>query len=194
GKPEFLTLDRIRKGGDYYIFVTTPSGLYRYFINDLVRVRGFLHRMPLLTFLQKGKGVTNITGEKLYEAQVLDAVRAVATKSGLATRFVMMLADEVLRCYRLYLEVEGGSQLCASILARDVDAKLGEINIEYRAKRTSGRLGPLSAAWLKAGSADDYKRFCVEGGQREGQFKIVALGYRHAFEFDLEARVAAVAP
>jgi hypothetical protein len=77
GEPEYLTLDRLRKGLDYYVIVTTPSGLYRYFINDLVRVTGFLHRMPLLRFVQKGKGVTNITGEKLYEAQVLAAVRDV---------------------------------------------------------------------------------------------------------------------
>lgn len=194
GEPEFLTLDRIRKGVDYYILVTTPSGLYRYFINDLVRVRGFLHRMPLLTFVQKGKGVTNITGEKLYEAQVLDAVRAVAAQAGLATRFVMMLADEELRCYRLYLEVDAGSRLPVSDLARDVDVKLGEINIEYRAKRASGRLGPLSAAWLRAGSAEDYKRFCVAGGQREGQFKIVALGCRRTFDFDLESRVEVAPP
>ena len=76
GEPEFLTLDRIRKDVDYYVIVTTPSGLYRYFINDLVRVRGFLHKTPLLKFMQKGKGVTNITGEKLYESQVLAAVRA----------------------------------------------------------------------------------------------------------------------
>jgi hypothetical protein len=189
GEPEFLTLDRIRKGVDYYILVTTSSGLYRYFINDLVRVRGFLHKMPLLTFAQKGKGVTNITGEKLYEAQVLEAVRAVAAKAGLATRFVMMLADEVLRCYRLYLEVGAGWRSRASSLAHDVDAKLGEMNIEYRAKRASGRLGPLSVAWLKDGSAENYKRCCVAGGQREGQFKIVALDYRRTFAFDLEACV-----
>ena len=76
GEPKFLTLDGIRKGIDYYIVVTTPSGLYRYFINDLVRVSGYLHKTPLLKFVQKGKGVTNITGEKLYESQVLTAVRA----------------------------------------------------------------------------------------------------------------------
>ncbi|MGZ5170715.1 MAG: GH3 family domain-containing protein, partial [Burkholderiales bacterium] len=88
GERTCLTLDQLRKGADYYVIVTTPSGLYRYFFNDVVRVSGFLHRTPLLQFRQKGKGVTNITGEKLYEAQVLAAVRAIMDEAQCAARFV----------------------------------------------------------------------------------------------------------
>jgi sterol desaturase/sphingolipid hydroxylase (fatty acid hydroxylase superfamily) len=194
GNPEFLTLDRIRKGVDYYIVVTTSSGLYRYFINDLVRVRGFLHRMPLLTFVQKGKGVTNITGEKLYESQVLEAARAAAAQCGITTRFVMMLADEAARRYRLYVETGAGAPLPAAVLARSVDERLASLNVEYRDKRRSGRLGGLDVARLKEGTADAYKRFSVAAGQREGQFKVVALAYRRTFGFDLDACVEAGAP
>lgn len=193
-EPEFLTLDRIRKGVDYYIFVTTPSGLYRYFINDLVRVTGFLHKTPLLKFMQKGKGVTSITGEKLYEAQVLAAVRAALAEIDHAARFVMMLADEEARCYRLYVEAGAGPKPIPEQLAQAVDAKLGELNIEYAAKRESRRLGMLGAAWLKAEAGEAYKRYCVAIGQREGQFKTVALAYRKAFGFDLEAFVEGVKP
>ncbi|MGH8480659.1 MAG: GH3 family domain-containing protein [Gammaproteobacteria bacterium] len=187
GEPELLTLDRIRKGVDYYLIVTTPSGLYRYFINDLVRVQGFLHKTPLLQFLQKGRGVTNITGEKLYEAQVLAAVSAAMADIGRATRFVMMLADEEERRYRLYVEAEPGPKPEAARFCAAVDAKLRELNVEYRAKRESERLGPPSAAWLAAETGEAYKQFCVKQGQREGQFKTVALAYRKGFGFDLEA-------
>src|SRR5262249_49157001 len=120
GAPEFLTLDRIRKGVDYYLIVTTPSGLYRYFIIDLVRVKGFLHRTQLLQFRQKGKGVTNITGEKLYEAQVLAAVLASLAGMGRAARFVMMVADEETRRYRLYVETDAGTRHDAQKLAAGV--------------------------------------------------------------------------
>jgi hypothetical protein len=167
--------------------LTTPSGLYRYFINDLVRVTGFLHAMPLLKFLQKGKGVTNITGEKLYEAQVLTAVNEVMAQAGLDTRFVMMLADEEVRHYRLYIETGTGHRPSTGMLANAVDAKLQAVNVEYQAKRESGRLGAPQAAWLKTGTGEAYKKFCVEQGQREGQFKTVALAYRRTFTFDLDA-------
>jgi hypothetical protein len=189
GEPEFLTLAGIRKGVDYYIIVTTPSGLYRYFVNDLVRVTGFLHATPLLKFAQKGKGVTNITGEKLYEAQVLTAVRAVMSECGNDARFVMALADEEARVYRLYVEPGPGARPTARELSSNVDSKLRAANVEYDAKRGSERLEPLTAAWLEPGTGDAYKQFCVAQGQREGQFKSVAIAYRKDFLFDLEARV-----
>ena len=171
GEPEFLTLDRIRKGADYYIVVTTPSGLYRYLINDLVRVAGFLHKAPLLRFVQKGKGVTNITGEKLYECQVLDAVRKAMDEMGCALRFVMMLADEEARAYRLYIEPVVGPKPTAAWIAKVVDAKLANTNLEYQAKRESDRLGPIEVHWLREQAGDAYKQFCVVTASARGSSK-----------------------
>ena len=189
GAPEYLTLDRLRKGRDYYIIVTTPSGLYRYFINDVVRVTGFFHAVPLLKFMQKGKGVTSITGEKLYEAQVLTAVSGAMTQLGLNARFVMMLADEEARGYRLYVEPDSAPGVGADRLAEKVDARLRKLNVEYEGKRESERLAPPRAAWLRPETGEAYKRQCVAEGQREGQFKCAALAYRRSFGFDLDAHV-----
>ena len=61
------------------------------------------------------------------------------------------------------------------------------LNVEYMAKRESERLGPIGAAWLAADTGEAYKQFCVKHGQREGQFKVVALAYRKEFSFDLDA-------
>ncbi|MDB5802155.1 MAG: hypothetical protein JWL63_3094 [Rhodocyclales bacterium] len=189
GKLAFVTLDGLRKGADYYIFVTTPSGLYRYFINDLVRVTGFLHKTPLLQFVQKGKGVTNITGEKLYEAQVLMAVRATLAHMGRTARFVMMLADEQASRYRLYVETDRAAKPTAMQLAEAVDTKLANLNIEYQAKRESDRLQMLEAYWLLPNTGEVYKQQCIKQGQREGQFKTVALAYRKDYGFDLDAHI-----
>jgi hypothetical protein len=185
GEPEFLALDRVRKGRHYYVVVTTPSGLYRYFINDLVEVTGFLHRTPLLRFLQKGKGVTSITGEKLYESQVLAAVGAALQELGRHAHFLMMLADEDRSLYRLYVETdEAGFLNDSEHFASLVDGKLAALNLEYLAKRESLRLGPVEAHWLRRGTGEAYKRHCVALGQREGQFKTVAVAYQKGFGFD----------
>lgn len=191
GMPDFLTLDRVRRGRDYYLIVTTPSGLYRYFINDVVRVTGFLHATPLLKFAQKGKGVTSITGEKLYEAQVLQAVRETMARMGRAARFVIMLADEDARRYRLYVEPDPGPALDVDDLAAATDRRLAQLNVEYQAKRESERLGPIEARWLAAETGEAYKRHCVRQGQREGQFKMVSLDYQRRFAFDLDAHAQA---
>jgi hypothetical protein len=181
----------VKKGQDFYLIVTTPSGLYRYFINDIVKVTGFLHATPLLKFVQKGKGVTNITGEKLYEAQVLQAVRESMAAMGRTARFVMMLADEEACRYRLYVEPDPGPGLDCAAFARSTDARLAKLNVEYQAKRESERLAPIAALWLAPETGEAYKQHCVKQGQREGQFKMVSLDYRRKFTFDLDAHALA---
>ena len=87
----FLTIDQIEEGKQYYIFATTQNGLYRYFINDIIEVNGRFNNTPTIRFVQKGKGVTNITGEKLYENHLIEAVGEVKKKLGLDIQFLSLI-------------------------------------------------------------------------------------------------------
>jgi sterol desaturase/sphingolipid hydroxylase (fatty acid hydroxylase superfamily) len=182
GQPVFLGLHELAEGPLYYVIVTTCSGLYRYFMNDLVTVDGRLAATPLLRFVQKGRGVTSITGEKLYEGQFLDAMQELAAQHRAA--FYLLLADEGANQYVLYLEP--GAPCNAEAFAEALDRALARRNIEYRDKRASGRLLPPAVHLLRAGAGDAYKQHGLARGQREGQFKYLALQYRRecAFEFD----------
>lgn len=185
GAPEFLTLDQLTQGKIYYILVTNASGLYRYFMNDLVQVSGFFNATPLLSFVQKGKGVTNLTGEKLYEAQVISAVQATLVTLGLISSFYILVANEKIMAYQFFLEVDEPGEIDNALLSRMLDEKLGDLNIEYQAKRASGRLAPLTTTWLKCGTAEAYKISCMNLGQREGQFKPTVLQYLQNLNFPL---------
>ncbi len=178
GTPRVLTLEELEIGTRYYIIVTTASGLYRYFMNDLVEVTEMFRQTPLVRFVQKGKGVTNLTGEKLYEGQVIDAVRHALDAAGAKAPFFMLIADEHRLAYSLVIECDDETPPDMHTLAGAVDRRLGELNIEYHAKRDSGRLAPLDARCLRRGAADAYKTACVRAGQREGQFKPAVLQYR----------------
>lgn len=188
GNPEFLTLGHLAPGNRYYILVTTAAGLYRYFMNDLVEVTGRFGNTPLLRFVQKGRGVTSLTGEKLYETQVIQAVQDTARRHDVAAAFFLCVANEELSSYTLFLErdASGAAPQC---FADEVDEQLGELNLEYHSKRASGRLGPLTLAWLTGGAAEAYKSACVKAGQREGQFKPAVLQYRRDLAFSLEPYV-----
>jgi hypothetical protein len=145
-------------------------------MNDVVEVAGAFRNTPLLKFVQKGKGVTNLTGEKLYEGQVIEAVQGELARHRIRARFFTVVADEERMAYRLLIEgrlVDGDGHG----LADTIDQRLGEINLEYHAKRSSGRLAPLSVAWLSEGAADAWKAEAVARGQREGQLKPPALQY-----------------
>jgi hypothetical protein len=190
GRPRFLGLHEIEAGPLYYVIVTTAAGLYRYFMNDLVLVDGTLHRTPLLRFAQKGKGVTNLTGEKLYEAQALEAVAHVAARLSLPLRFFVLVADEAAQAYILFVEADGADGPPPAAMADGVDQRLGALNLEYESKRRSGRLGALAVRRLRRGTADAFRAAAVRGGQREAQFKPPALALRRSLPLDLDGYVA----
>jgi GH3 auxin-responsive promoter len=190
GRAVFRTLGELEAGQRYYVIITTASGLYRYFMNDLLEVTGFFRGTPLLRFLQKGKGVTNLTGEKLYEAQAIESVSSVAAQHGFASRFFMLVADEQAAAYRLFVEPGAAVEGDGRTIADRIDHRLGELNIEYHGKRTSGRLKPLELLWLRSGTAEAYKMACVRAGQREGQYKPIALQYRKDLRFPFDEYVA----
>ena len=182
GDAAFAGLHELEYGGEYYVFVTTQDGLYRYDMNDIVRVNGRVHETPTLEFVQKGKGTTSITGEKLTEAQVLDAAPAVLSQRGVGQRFFIVIADEVAAAYTMYVEAdrhEGGDGI-----AREVDERLSKLNVEYEAKRKSGRLAPLRLRWLRPGTGDEYRATCVATGQRDAQFKYLHLQYARECKLD----------
>jgi hypothetical protein len=181
--PRFLTLDQISEEKQYYILVTTPGGLYRYFINDIIEVTGTYYNTPIIKFVQKGKGVTSITGEKLYECQLHQAIEAINSKLKLNIEFFVMIADQEALRYVLYIEHVPVSLVD---IESEVEKQLSKLNIEYEAKRKSKRLSPLRLIFLKPGAGEAYKKACVEAGQREGQFKLLTLQYNKECRFDFE--------
>ncbi|MCY3941912.1 MAG: GH3 auxin-responsive promoter family protein [Gammaproteobacteria bacterium] len=184
GSADFLLLDELEEGGEYYVFVTTQDGLYRYDMNDIVRVTRMLNATPCLEFVQKGKGVTSITGEKLYEKQALDAVMAATARLGVSPKFFVMLADQEAAAYTLYLEASRRDSYQASELASTVDRGLREANIEYDGKRASGRLAPVELKRLRPGTGGQFRADRVAAGQRDSQFKYLHLQYAHECAFD----------
>jgi hypothetical protein len=179
GTPRFLTLDQLQPATRYYVFATTQNGLYRYDINDLIEVTGYFNQTPTIRFLQKGKGVVSLTGEKLYESQLVEAINRVKDELQFNCDFFIMLGDAKTLEYTLYLE-------CSEPEGLDIDRHLGLLNIEYRSKRDSGRLKPLQTRFLRPGSGDTYKQYCLDQGQREGQFKTAVLQNREDCDFNFD--------
>ena len=188
---DLLTLEQLQQGRDYYVIVTTTSGLYRYDMSDIVRVTGFVGSTPTLVFVQKGKGITSITGEKLHEGQAINAVTTALGQRGLAPDFFIMLADVDRAGYTLYLEAAAGAAGPPGdpSLAGEIDDRLCDLNIEYKSKRASRRLDKLTVKPVLPGTGDAFRRQRVADGQRDVQFKFVHLQYRHECSFDFEERV-----
>lgn len=184
GARDTLLLHELREGGEYYVFVTTIAGLIRYHMNDVVRVNGMVRGTPSLHFVRKGRGVTNITGEKLSEDQLQTAMGSLSP----APLFFIALADAGASRYRIYAPIAGDVGAAVAV----IDAGLSALNLEYEAKRASGRLLAPELVPISPAAAGAYHRHCVEKkGQREAQVKVLTLQTVEEFDFDFSPYVLA---
>lgn len=181
GEMRFLLVDELEQGQQYYVYITTQEGLYRYFMNDIVEVDGFFHQTPSIQFVQKGKGVVNLTGEKLYEGQVIEAVERLRTAMNLNFDFFILLGDERELQYTLYIDCESASRAEVSAVFEEA---LRELSVEFDAKRESQRLKETRVSFVSSGTYEAYKEHCIAKGQREGQFKYMVLQYERECDFD----------
>ena len=170
-----LGAHELREGASYYILPTTAYGLYRYHISDLVRVTGFLGRTPLVEFLGKGHRFANLTGEKLSEYHVTQAMDAVARRvpQPVTAYSVAPVWDDEQPYYALFLEEpDAADEAGLQRFLKEFDRNSESENIEYAAKRESGRLGALRAAMIPAGAwaTWDRDRLAKTGGSPE-QYK-----------------------
>jgi hypothetical protein len=179
GDPEFvpLTCSRLEVGRTYYVLFTTSAGLYRYHINDIIRVTGFYRRAPVVEFVRKGLGTASIAGEKLTEEQVVLALREARQQTGVA--WVHCTAAPVWAdppYYALYVEPDDAMTVAETeALAATVDAALARFNMEYQQKRATHRLGPLVVRIAPAGTYERLFKQIARRGGPDTQVKLPVL-------------------
>ena len=175
--PTILTCSELEDGKLYYLILTTAGGLYRYDINDVVRVAGFYNRTPLIEFVRKGRDVTSITGEKLHVNQVIQAMTQAQSAAGIAVQHFRACADVEKSLYVFSVELDGvtPSRESVSRLLHELDAGLQELNLEYAQKRESRRLGPPVLCVMKPGWFERKANSTLQRGGRDVQFKAQLL-------------------
>lgn len=173
--PTVLEAHELQQGRNYFILLTTVSGLYRYDIRDVVRCTGFYGTTPKLEFLHKGAHIANLTGEKITESQVVSAVRKGVNRfQAEFSHYSLSPIWSEPPFYRLHVEEsELASIANPQALIEMIDQSLQTINCEYQEKRATGRLSPMEWCALATGT---WKRFTR---QRQSRFGGSAEQYKH---------------
>ena len=176
--PTLLTCADLEEGSSYYLILTTAAGLYRYDINDVVRVAGFFNRTPLIEFVRKGRDATNITGEKLHVNQVMQAMAQAQIVAGIAVQHFRACADLEKSLYAFSVELDGliPSDEQLSQMLQELERNLRELNIEYAQKRDSRRLAAPILNVMKPGWFERSANATLQSGGRDVQFKAPLLG------------------
>ncbi len=166
-KPTVLEAYELKEDENYYILLTTSYGFYRYDICDVVRCVGFHNTTPLLKFLHKGAHISNITGEKLSESQIVDAIRTCTDAIDIKFEHFTVIPSwgEPPRYQLMVEQIDLPALRIAEELTKNIDDRLQELNCEYREKRLSGRLAQVETVPLVQ---DTWKRFAKQRQSKLG--------------------------
>jgi hypothetical protein len=184
--PRPYLVHELEVGKLYEVVLTTGGGLYRYRLNDLVRVEGYLHRTPLLRFAGRTDGVIDLAGEKLSPAFVEQALASAGRALGTPPGFAMLApAAGDPAGYVLYTDLPHH----ALRLAAQLEGELRQSH-HYNLCRTLGQLAPVRAV-ANERAERIYHEVCAARGQRVGVIKPRSLapdlGWEATFATTLEA-------
>jgi len=176
--PTALTVGQLQAGESYYILITSPTGLYRYDINDVVRVSGYYQKTPIWEFVRKGRDMVNLEGEKLHVGQLIQAVESAQRSTGVKVEYFRGVGNVGASRYDLKIELAEGSlnDELVKQLGREIDSRLAELNIEYDQKRRSGRLHAPHVQVMAKGWSSRRVKAKLDRGLRDVQFKDNLLG------------------
>jgi hypothetical protein len=182
-----LTMGELEPGCRYTVILTTAGGLYRYLLNDLVRVSGRWMGLPTLDFLAR-VSCCDLVGEKLSELfcrSVLERLFPDGQRPELAF-FAPLKSGETWR-YGLFLQKRGLEPGAALGLAGRAEMLLGE-NYHYGLARSLGQLLPLRLFQILRGGWADFDRRLVGEGIKLGNIKSPTLDRRQNWDLFLHGR------
>ena len=184
-----LLCDALEAGKNYYLIVTTPGGLYRYNIDDIIRVKGFFNKTPVIEFLQKGHNAISMVDEKLYESHVIEAVNRALDETGLFVKFFCACAQQQNGKSRYIFLVEFNDSPdieSKTLLLKSIEKELCVQNTEYAELRRAQLLAPSVLKVAKTGQFEKYRETKIKGGAHDTQFKMPQLTADPDFQKNFE--------
>lgn len=171
--PDILTACELEAGNCYKILLTNENGLYRYDINDIVRVEDLYHETPVISFLRKSGNILNIAGEKLHLNHCLSALDSLQSKFSLDIHQFRIVPDLTSLRYEFYIDIRSKvpeeSRHMGLLMA--LDAFLCSNNIEYDSRRKSKRLNLPCIHLMDSSWEDEIRKEHAQFRQRDVQYK-----------------------
>lgn len=182
-----LRADQLSAGKEYRVVVTTSGGLYRYDMEDIVRVRGFQDRTPVIEFVSKSERRVSVSNERITEHDVTVAMAAACDRCQLRPdAFLFVPCSD--RRYRVLLDgLAPGTGL--GPFAGELESQLRVTAKGYDFEREDALLEPLE---LLVTAPGELRRF-LNARQGSSLLPNAQLKPFHlATDFDLHASFTVV--
>lgn len=173
-----LTVSEVEAGKEYELILTNLSGFYRYRIEDVVKVTGFYHQSPKVTFCYRLNQIANISGEKINQLALEEIVGNYAEKTGDFLVGYCLYADRSTSPghYELLLECKDTHTAAEQAeYSRLFEEALCAGNVSVGPLIQSGALGHCAVRFLQHGTFDAYREKKKEQGANLNQLKPVRV-------------------
>jgi hypothetical protein len=171
----------LETGREYRLILTTAAGLYRYQMNDVVRVEDFAGSTPVISFVNKGQHIASVTGEKVSEYQAVAAFQQ-ALSGRVPPQFFLCPAWDTIPYYTVVMQETDVLAIDGWPVCLDrIDALLCRLNIEYASKRESCRIGPMRLTVVADGSLDAANSLQAHTGQYKAVYLKTEIDYHRRF-------------
>lgn len=164
--PKAVPLSGVRPGVDYALVVTTPGGLARCVIGDVVRFVST--EPPRIVHVGRTDLRLGAFGENVGEKDVTDALVTLCRRNGWTIvnfHVAPLFNDPTIRSMRgrheWWIELHAGTALTPTgpIMAPELDAELMRLNRDYAAKRKAGVLDAPFVRLVMPGVFEHWMRY-----------------------------------
>lgn len=165
----------VKTGVDYALLITTPAGLARYLIGDVVRFTST--EPPRLLYVGRTKLQLNAFGERVIEKDLTDALLSVTRRHHwiivnfhVASIVVNSLTGQNRGRHEWWIELRPGTAATPTgpNMGVELDAELQKISETYAAKRKSGALEAPVVRLVMPGVFEHWLRYQGKwGGQHK---------------------------
>lgn len=174
--PSAVPLEGVKTGVNYALLLTTPAGLCRYLIGDVVRFKST--DVPRLVYVGRTSLQLCAFGEQVIEQEVTEALLAVCQRHGwtivsfhVAPVFANTLTGQLRGCHEWWIELKVPTveTPTANVISPELDAELRRRNDNYEAKRAGRSLEPPTVRLVMPGV---FEQWMKQNGRWGGQHKM----------------------
>lgn len=163
--PQAVPLEGVQPGVDYALLVTTPAGLCRHVVGDVVR---FISTdVPRLVYVGRTRLRLNAAGEQVSERELTHALTAVCRRHGwtmtdfhVAPLIAGMLTGQRRRAHEWWIELKVPTieTPTANVISPELDAALTQANNGYADRRLARILQPPVVRLVMPGVFEQWMR------------------------------------
>ncbi len=144
-----VPLEGVQTGVDYVLLLTTPAGLCRYVVGDVVRFTST--EPPRLIYVGRTQLQLNVFGEHVVEKELTDTLLSVCQRHGwtitnfhVAPFFSPLSTGRPNGGHEWWVELKPRSieTPTGPVLAAEIDRELQDLNPEYATRRRGGGIQP----------------------------------------------------